>query len=320
MRVLVTGATGFLGGMVTQDLVAQGHDVVAMGRDTAKLAQITGAETIACDLSQGALPTLEPADAMIHCAALSSPWGPHAAFEAANVVGTVRAVALARTIKVRRFVNIASPTVYFTMQDQEGVTEDMPLPPPVNAYADTKARAEAAVLAADDIGPISLRPRGIYGAGDTALLPRLMRAAQKGPLPVLNGGRAAIDLTHVSDVVSAIRAALVAGPDAEGQIINISGGEQLAIRDIVQQAAARAQQPVTWRNVPFTPALWAAKLLDKATRTLPRLGEPRVTPYALGLFAFRQSLNIDRARRVLGWSPAVSFQQGLDLTFDGGLK
>ncbi len=66
---------------------------------------------------------------------------------------------------MRRFVNISSPTVYFEMKDKVNVREDALLPPPINAYAATKAEAEQLVLTRTDLGPINLRPRGLYGAG-----------------------------------------------------------------------------------------------------------------------------------------------------------
>ena len=103
--------------------------------------------------------------------------------------------------------------------------EDSLLPTPVNTYAQTKRQTEQIVLAATGVDPTVLRPRGIYGAGDTTLLPHLLRTAAKRPLPIF---RDKIDLTHVDDVVSAILAAM--GSDVAGEIFKISGGEVLPIR------------------------------------------------------------------------------------------
>ena len=320
MRVLVTGATGFLGGALTRSLIARGDSVVALGRNPAKLAALAepGVTTIEADLARGqaAIPgAIGELDAVVHCAALSTQWAPRAAFEAANVTGTETALAVARRSGARRFVNISSPTVYFALRDSEGVSETASLPPAINDYAATKAEAERRVLAERDLSPISLRPRGIYGKGDSALLPRLIAAAERGPLPLLRGGAASIDLTHVSDVVSAIEAALVAGPDLSGEVFNISGGEALPVRQIVEAAAARAGINVTWRRLPLTPVLAAARAIELANRVIPLRREPRLTRYAVGLFAYRQSLDITKAERVLGWSPKVRLQEGLDLTF-----
>lgn len=322
MRVLVTGATGFLGGAVVRRLAGRGCAVVALGRNRDRLAALAGAGVtpVAQDLSRGGLDLsgLEPVEAMVHCAALSAPSGPRAPFEAANVAGTEAALALARALGVRRFVNISTPSVYFALRDQEGVAETAPLPPPINAYAATKAAAERLVLACDDLHPISLRPRGLYGPGDTALLPRLLTAARRGPLPLLRGGRAAIDLTYISDAVDAVEAAVQAGPEVAGEVFNISGGTQLALREIVETATARAGVVAHWRAMPLAPLMALARARDLAQRTLPGLAEPRLTPYGLGLFAFRQSLDIGKAARRLGWRPQVSFAEGVARSFAGG--
>lgn len=108
--------------------------------------------------------------------------------------------------------------------------ENSLLPTRVNTCAQTKRQAEQIVLAATGINSIVLRPRGIYGAGDTTLLPRLLRKVTKRPLPIFRDGIAKIDLTHVDDVVSAVVAALAS--DVAGEIFNVSGGEVLPIRHI----------------------------------------------------------------------------------------
>lgn len=322
MRVLVTGATGFLGGTLIRHLRDRGYDTVALGRDAERCNRLeaAGIPTVRTDLSQPdpqRADRIGTLDAVVHCAALSAPWGRLAAFEAANVDGTRNVLDLATRLGARRFVNISSPTVYFELRDKIEVSETTPLPPPINAYARTKAAAERLVLARPDLCPINLRPRGIYGAGEETLLPRLLTAARHGPLPLLRNGAAAIDLTHVSDVVAAIEAALVAEPALSGETFNISGGEVMAMREIVERACAVLRVPVRWRPLPFYPVLIAARLAELASLARPTPKEPRVTPYTLGLFAFRQSLDISKAQALLGWQPKVRFDTGLAMTLDG---
>ena len=133
-----------------------------------------------------------------------------------------------------------------------------PCPPPVNHYARTKRQAEEIVLAAPDIDPVVLRPRGLYGAGDRTLLPRLLQMARQRPLPLFRDGKARIDLTYIEDVVDAVLAALSAGSAAEGQIFNISGGEVVPVRRIAEAACARAGVQPRWRKMPLLPAMLAA--------------------------------------------------------------
>ena len=315
-RVLVTGATGFLGGALLARLAATGSPAVGIGRDVARIAALRdrGFQMVAHDISRS-LPDVPDIDAVVHCAALSAPFGRLRDFVAANVTGTGNVADFAAVRGIERVVHISSPTVGFAFADQLDQREDTPLPPPVNHYAATKAVGET-IMHAQRPNAVILRPRGIYGAGDTALLPRLLRAANARPLPLFRGGAARIDLTHVDDVVAAILAALDA-PAARGQILNISGGEVIAVRDIVDRTCARVGVTPRWRKARLWPMMQAARLIEGAAnlRTTPR--EPLVTRYGLGLFAYAQSLDISKAKRVLDWQPQVPFAQGLDRTFGG---
>jgi nucleoside-diphosphate-sugar epimerase len=318
VRIIVTGATGFLGGALTRRLRALGIDVLALGRDREKLAALNalGVRIMALDLSTSERPSGIEADAFVHCAALSSPWGSRAAFHRANVVGTEAALTIARAAGVRRFVQISTPSVYFRFRDQIGVREDTPLPSPVNAYAATKREAERLVLADGDLDPIVLRPRGLYGPGDTTLLPRLIAAARKRPLPLMNGGRATTDLTFVDDVVDAAYAAVTVKPQPPQRVFNISGGEPLKVCDIAERAGQRANCVIRWRRLPAEAVFAFARLNEAVCKMLPHRPEPLVTAYGAALFAFTQTLNIDAAAKHLDWAPRVRFDEGLARTFE----
>jgi nucleoside-diphosphate-sugar epimerase len=267
------------------------------------------------DLSSGeSMPGLA-GDVLVHCAALSSPWGLRAAFHRANVLGTQGALRIAREGGVRRFVHISTPSVYFRFKDQIAVREDAPLPPPVNTYASTKREAEELVLAADDLDPIVLRPRGLYGPGDTTLLPRLIAAARKRPLPLMNGGRAATDLTFVDDVADAARAAITVSANSSQRVFNVSGGHALNVRDVAERAGERASCAVRWRRMPAEVVFAFARMNEAVCARLPRRPEPMITAYGAAVFAFTQTLNIEAAAKHLGWTPRVSFDEGLDRTF-----
>jgi len=315
-RVLVTGATGFLGGAVLRRLGALG---IGQGRDTERLAMLEqqGLRTVYWTLPDPAPEAQMPDDiaTIVHCAGLSAPFGPRQAFYDANVLGTQAVLEFALARGIRRVVFISSPSVYFSLNDQLDVREDDDLPRPFTTYAASKITAENLVMAATKVGPVVLRPRGIYGPGDRSLLPRLLDSARVRALPRFRGGRARIDLTFVEDVVDAVLAALRAGPSIEQRVFNISGGEVIPVNEIVERACERAGITPRWRDLPLKPALIAARAAEAVALMRPRQPEPKVTRYALGLFACEQSLSIARARDELGWMPRVAFSDGLEQTF-----
>ena len=118
------------------------------------------------------------------------------------------------------------------------------------------------------------------------------------------------------NVTAACEAALSADPAVEGETFNISGGEMVPICDLVERVCSALSVPLRWKPVPFYPALLLARFAEMASLARPVPKEPVVTPYTLGLFAFRQSLDISKAQRMLGWQPRISLEHGLAMTLD----
>lgn len=320
MRIAITGATGFLGGRLAVRLATRGNRVIAFGRDRTRGAALTqpNIDFLPFDLAEGALPSpLPAADVVVHAAALSSAWGPERHFRLANVHGTEKAIGLARMMGARRFIFISSPAVTFRMADCPAIAENDPLPPPVNAYAKSKAVAEELVRAAGDLRPVILRPRAIYGRGEKSLLPRLIRAAEAGPLPLLRGGQAMTQLTHVEDVVDAILASFHAPEMASGRTYHVAGPEILPVRFIAEEACRRSGVDARWRGIPWPLARMGVQLIESAAR-LRGASEPRITLYGLGLFAYTQVLDTTAIERDLGFVPRIGLTDGLDETFAGG--
>lgn len=321
-RVLVTGANGFLGKHLCKRLLAENVNVVAHGRNKKSVEPFfikDRVEVLACDLEQVEATKLikdaGPFNAIIHCAGLSSNWGKKAAFQSANIEATKNILMACDHEQTPHFIYVSSSSVYFDFCDQLLVKENQTLPIPANNYAWSKSATEDVVRSTKKLPTTIIRPRGIYGNGDKALLPRLIRAASRGPIPLFRGGNTVIDLTHVEDVVSALIAILNAPEKTNGKTYNVSGGEGIAVRHIIEQTAKRSGIEVRWRPTPWPLAHVALSGIELFHKTFRPNVEPIATLYSAGLLAFNQTLCNLAIQDDIGWKTKISFAEGLEKTF-----
>ncbi len=315
-NVLVTGATGFLGGAVSAHLrTAGGWEVTATGRDPGKGATVAADRFVPMDLADegAAVALVSGQEAVIHCAALTSPWGHREDFERANVTVTDSLLKASVGAGVRRFVHVSTPSIYGEHVHREGLTEKSPLPArPINEYARTKLAAERLVLVAKDrLEVVVLRPHALIGVGDNTLLPRLVRAASTGRLRIIGDGRARTDLTCVENAALACRLALEGdAARVAGEAFNITNGEPMPLWDALGQFLAAAGLPPPRGRVPFA-VVWAGAALAEAWSRYISGREPVLTRYGAGVLAFSQTFDISKARHWLGYQPVVPLTAGL---------
>ncbi len=319
MKALITGATGGLGRNLIERLHRDGHTIIATGRNIAigKAIAAQGVRFEAVDLSESyRLKRLaEGCDVVFHCAALSSPWGRREDFEAMNVQGTIN-VSDAALLAGARLVHVSTPSVYANYTDQFEINEFSALPKRmINDYARTKLAAEVAIRSAahdDGLEAIILRPRGIFGPHDTTLMPRLIAAAERGPIPLINGGHAVVDVTYVENVVDALLLAAEARHIKNGEAFNITNGQGILIGDLIKIALSAVGVPYKTKNIPYWLADLAARGMEFSARIGMTKGEPSLTRYTASLFAFHQTLDITRARTNLGYNPKISIMSGIN--------
>ena len=316
-QVLVTGASGFLGGHLVRTLAAGGLRIIAHGRTASRLD--FGPSVRACRGELADLTRLTEAaigcDAVVHCAALSAPWGDPQEFMATNVTGTFNVIAAARAAGVRRLVHISSPAVVFDGRDQHRVGDDAPYPARHSShYARTKQLAEQLVRAAGaSMETVILRPKAIYGEGDRALVPRLLRAARDGRLPQIGDGQNVVDVTHVDDVVQAIECALTTGEGVGGTFL-ITGGEHVPLWAMIRELLEGVGLRYPARRIALPVALTAAAAMEAVAAITRR--EPTLTRYSALILARTQTYDIARARSLLGYAPRVTSSAGVTRTID----
>lgn len=317
MKILVTGATGFLGFRLLEHLKAAGHEVVGTGRNPVMAEKIRylGIPFTAADIQDADLLTqmTQGLDAVVHTAGLSSPWGAYEAFYQANVVGTEQVVAACLKNQVRRLVHISSPSIYVRNADCVDIKESDPLPERfLNHYATTKFLAEKVVARGQEQGleTVMLRPRALVGRGDTVIVPRLLRAHQQGRLRVIGNGQNIVDLTPVANVCQAIELALHTRTGC-GEVFNISNGEPVRLWDTLAEVFQRLDLKLNRQKIPFAVAYALAAGMEMAAQADPQHEEPALTRYSVIMISRSQTLNIDKARQLLGYQPQQSLEQAI---------
>lgn len=314
MRIFVTGASGFVGGAATKHLVAQGHDVYAMSRSEASDAKIAalGGKPVRCDLEDVTATHIGPAEAIVHCAAFVEQWGPVEAWKRFNIDGTARMLAAAREAGAKRFVHISTESVLWRGQHLRGVDETYPrAPDSPYPYSWTKARAEELVEAANatEFQTIILRPRFIWGPGDTTLLPVIEHMAKSGQWQWIDNGQAKTSTTHIGNLVHAIELALTKGSGGQAYFILDDGVRTM--KEIISAIAATRGITLPHKSVPSWAADTLASVAEGAWRTFNLKGEPPVTRFGAMIMS-RDSVLIDaKARREMGYAPVIGVEEGL---------
>ncbi len=310
MRVLVTGASGFLGSLVARRLVAAGHAVRALLRSTSDPVRLRG---LAVERRSGSLAppvgldeALEGVDAVVHCAG-GGRASKTRSFYVDNTDTTVALLDAAGRASPgpSRFVLVSS----LAAQGPSTTAEPASLlaePRPLTHYGRAKALAEAAVLEQrQQLHVTILRPPALYGPGDLRFLP-LFRAARRG-LVVLPGTARSTSLASGVDCAEALCALLVSSQPT-GRVYAVDDGPAWPVVEL----AARVGEAVGCRprtlRVP-TPVLWGAALASEGLAVLARR-EPALTRDKVRDLCGRHWVaSSGSLREEIGWRPTTSFGQ-----------
>jgi nucleoside-diphosphate-sugar epimerase len=311
----VTGGSGFIGGRLVRRLVAEGWAVRALARSERSAAAVRelGAEAVPGDLADVAAMAAgaQGSTVAFHLAAHLGQWGPSDEFERGNVTGTGSALTACARAGVERFVHCGTEAALLAGKPLVNVDESAPLRPDSKAlYSATKARAEEAVLRANREGFATLvvRPRLVWGAGDTTLLPEILSAVKSGRFRWIGGGRHRTSTTHVDNTVEGLLLAAERGKP--GEVYFVTDGEPVVFREFMSELiSTQGVEPPT-RSLPAWVARGAAPASELVWRALRLKGEPPLTRLAYWLSAQECTIDISKARRALGYEPRRSIADG----------
>ena len=316
--VLVTGATGCLGRHLVDSLTADGTHVRALVRpssDTRHLEErgveiLRGSLIDDCDIREA----VHGVDVVYHLGGLVIDDRPDDTSDAlwlkireTNVDGTQRLAFAAAKAGTRRFVFCSSVRI-FGFGNQMRWHEDDPRTTS-DLYSRGKSLAEHGLLRIGrDTGleVVNIRPRFIYGNHDRYVIPKLVKQVSKGWTPLV-GGDSICDLVYVEDCVQALR--LAADRPVAGESFNITSGECLSLRDILEQVAAALHRPIRFVSLPGPAVFALASVVEGGARVAGR--RPPLSRAQLRWYLNDHHFSISKARRELGYTPRFRLPDGL---------
>lgn len=313
-NIFITGSTGFLGGYVVDEFRRAGYEIVAAGRKAGRLKELEAGHvhTVALNLNQ--LDQYhEPLETVVHVAALSSPWGAWNDFLKHNVEGTQRVIDMCLTNGAKRLVYVSSPSIYSGKGHRLNIYEaDFDPANHLNHYIRSKIMAEQLVARAQEQGleTVIIRPRGLFGIGDTSIFPRLLQANDRLGIPLFNGGDNLIDITCVENAALGLRLA-AESPVASGRIYNLTNGEPRRFKHVLDAVFAGISQTPRYRAMNASAMYSLAAISEAIYRFLPLRREPLLTRYTIATLAFSQTLDISAAQRDLGYRPTITLDEGI---------
>ncbi|WP_111767242.1 NAD-dependent epimerase/dehydratase family protein [Nakamurella deserti] len=311
MRILLTGATGLMGRLTAERLLARGDDVTVLQRRPAGLdtREILGDVTDAHLVAEAC----RRQDVVLHLAAKVDAFGAWPDFERVNVGGTAAILAGCRSAGVPRLVNVSSPSVAHAGDDLVGVGASPADPHAARShYSRSKAMAERAALAANgpDLAVLSIRPHLVWGPGDTQLIARIVERARSGRLPLIGNGAALIDATYVDNAADAMVAAVDAVGRVHGEALVVSNGEPRPVGEVLRRICAAAGVPGPRGRVPARLATAAGAVVEKLWRIDGFASEPPLTRFLAEQLSTAHWFDQRRTREALNWTPAVGMDEG----------
>ncbi|MDD5208665.1 MAG: NAD-dependent epimerase/dehydratase family protein [Elusimicrobiales bacterium] len=319
MKALVTGGGGFLGGAIIKLLLARGVQARTFSRGEYPPLAKLGVECLRGDLHdrEAAAAACTGCDTVFHVAAKVGMWGRYSDFYETNVSGTANLLEAAKAAEVSRFIFTSSPSVVFAGGDVEGWNETAPYPASFDSYyAETKARAEQLVLAANspEFSTVALRPHLVWGPGHDHLVSGIVAKGRAGKIRRIGDFNKLIDTTYIDDAALAHWLAaekLSPAAPCAGKAYFISQGDPRPNWDIINLILAAAGTGPAVKKVPYGPAYAAAAAMETFWRLAGIKTEPPLTRFVLQQLTTAHWFDISAARRDLGYAPGVTIEQGM---------
>jgi nucleoside-diphosphate-sugar epimerase len=317
LSVLVTGASGFIGGRLAERLATEeGVRVRAMVRHAKKAERLQKLELeiVQADLLglESLREVIKGCDLIFHCAAVVRETGDRNEFLQTNVKGTENILNVSRDAGVKKFIHFSSVSVY-GMNPPDRADETTPFQPCGNLYCDTKIGAEKAVWAAHHkarLPVVVIRPANVYGPYSNPWTIRPIKLINSGQMMLINGGTGVCNYVYIDNLLDATLIA-TKRDESVGEVYLVSDGMAVTWKEFFGYYARMAQKPRI-RSVPE----WLGKAIALGMEVTSKLSgkPPKLTREAVGFLTREARFSIEKARCELGYQPRFSLEEGMKLT------
>jgi len=317
MKAFVTGATGFIGSHIIDDLIRRGIQVRALVRNSSNTARLMnrGIEFVYGDVLNSASlkKHLDDIDLVFSAFGILGQWGmPEETYRNINIKGVRNLIESCLDSRIKQFIHISSAGVLGPLHD--GVVADESFPyNPSNLYEETKCEAEKEIISFADKESIPVtivRPEFVYGPGDIHVL-GLFKAVQAGKFFILGNGRSLLHPTYIDDLIQGI-SLCTDNKAAVGKTFLITGEDPISVEDLAKTIADELGVSLPKMKIPLLVANIAAVLFEWGTKVVNY--EPLLTISRVKFFTENRAFSCRKAGNELGYVPRIGFKEGVRRT------
>lgn len=317
MRVLITGATGLLGGHLIKELQQRGEHIRALVLPVENADKLTaqGVEVVRGDITDAG--TLEPAvqdvELVFHLAAMMGVTRPIEDYRLVNVTGSENLYKAAQKAGVRRYVHTSSHCVY-GLNMGRFLTEKDPLRPDSHPYSVTKAEGDRLMrrlMLDSKVETVILRPGSFFGPGDRLNFGRMAQRMKDGKGVILGKGDNHLPFCYITDVVQGFLLAAY-HDNAPGNVYNITNDQPLTQQEMFNEVADAVGGVRPTRHLPYLPVYYGSIVAEKVVAPITHR-EPLATTHGALMFGGDNKHSVEKARRELGFEPEVDLRTGIRL-------
>src|SRR2546426_1924691 len=317
MKVLMTGATGLLGGHLLQALQQRGEQIrtLVLPVENAEKLIAQGVEVMRGDVTDAdtLAPAVKDIEIIIHLAGMMGVERPLADYRLVNVTGSGNLYQAAQKAGVRRFVHTSSHTVY-GLGYGRFLTEKDALRPDPDPYSVTKAEGDRLIrrlMLNSSVETVILRPGTFFGPYDRLHFGRMAQKVKDGKGVIIGRGDNALPFCYVTDVVQGFMLAAY-HENAPGNVYNITNDRPLTQLEMFNAIADAVDGVRPTRHLPYLPIYYGSIVAEKVVARVTRT-KPIVTQLGAMMFGSDNRHSVEKARRELGYEPKVDLREGIQV-------